>query len=570
MSPLQRLPLYWHTVRHLRPAQIRWQLKRRLFPPRPPAHGPPVTWRPGVQCTPFLAGPEPVGAPGEITFVGQTRPFATSPDWVAKGAPKLWRYNLHYFDYLGWPGQSADRKAALIDSWIATVPVGAVDAWEPYPISLRVVNWLKYALTVPAAAIAPAWLASLAHQVATLEGDLEYHLLANHLLKNGKALVFAGVCLEGEAASRWLALGLDILLAEAEEQVLPDGGHFERSPMYHCIVLEDLLDVVNLLTRNPDLVPRARIEPLRAAALRATGFLRTIRTGADEIPLFNDAAFGITRPPMDVLAYAAGAPVETPVGAPSGAIRFSKGGIAPEGAPTRIFLPDTGYFGYRDGGDSLIVDCGPVGPDYQPGHAHCDTLSYELHVAGVPIVVDSGTFDYEPGAFRHYLRSTAGHNTVRIDGKEQSEIWGAFRVARRARPIGATLGAWTDGRLVFTGGHDGYSRLPGRPLHRREITMERQGRWTVRDSVTGRGRHCVESFIHLHPAVKLEQVTGREFRLAAPGGVRLRLSFGPTGAVRRVPGYYCPRFGDRLASGALVLEHTGALPVDLTQVFERL
>ena len=67
--------------------------------------------------------------------------------------------------------------------------------------------------------------------------------------------------------------------------------------------------------------------------------------------------------------------------------------VAPEGAPTgtRIFLPDTGYYGYRQGGDSLIVDCGPVGPDYQPGHAHCDTLSYELHVGGVPIVVDSGS-----------------------------------------------------------------------------------------------------------------------------------------------------------------------------------
>ena len=148
---------------------------------------------------------------------------------------------------------------------------------------------------------------------------------------------------------------------------------------------------------------------------------------------------------------------------------------------SRSDLPWTGYFGYRHGGDSLIVDCGPVGPDYQPGHAHCDTLSYELHVGGVPIVVDSGTFDYEPGQFRHYLRSTAAHNTVRIDGQEQSEIWGQFRVARRARPVEAHLSDWAGGRLVFSGEHDGYRRLPGKPRHRREICIDSR----IRSRVAG-------------------------------------------------------------------------------------
>ncbi len=210
-----------------------------------------------------------------------------------------------------------------------------------------------------------------------------------------------------------------------------------------------------------------------------------------------------------------------------------------------------------------------MGPDYQPGHAHCDTLSYELHVAGVPVVVDSGTFDYEPGPLRHYLRSTAAHNTVRLDGQEQSEIWGAFRVARRARPVSATLGDWDAGQLVFTGEHDGYRRLPGSPRHRREIRMG-AGRWEIRDTVTGAGQHRVESFLHLHPAVAVKQVTERELYLTAPGDVVLRLVVGPAGTLQQATGYYCPRFGERLASGALVLEHTGALPVELSYVFERI
>ncbi len=559
-SLLRRLPLYFHTLRHLQAGQIAAQLKRRLLPPRLPTSGPAVTLRSGLRFEPFLPAPEaataPASAPGEIRFVGRSRPFALPhPDWVAADAPKLWRYNLQYFDFLGGTAFSPGEKALLIDDWIARVPVGATDAWEPYPVSLRVVNWLKYLLTFTTGAAPSTWTASLSHQLAALEGDLEYHLLANHLLKNGKALAFAGVCLEGPAAARWLALGLDILAAEAAAQVLPDGGHVERSPMYHCIVLEDFLDVVNLLTQNPGLVPEARIEPLRAAALRATGFLRAIRTGAGDIPLFNDAAFGITRSAAELLAYA-----ERVLGAT----------LPPDPAADRIELKDSGYFGYRQGGDSLIVDCGPVGPDYQPGHAHCDTLSCELHVGGVPILVDSGTFDYEPGPFRHYLRSTAAHNTVRIDGEEQSEIWGAFRVARRARPLAAQLGDWTGDTLVFNGAHDGYRRLTGQPVHHRHIRVDRGRRWEIRDRVTGAGRHRVESFLHLHPAVRVEPAGEREFRLLAPGGVALRLTFGPAGTLHRVTGYYCPEFGVRLASGALVLEHAGALPVDFRYVFERL
>ncbi|MEQ1802918.1 MAG: heparinase II/III family protein, partial [Gammaproteobacteria bacterium] len=300
-----RLPLYFHTVRHLRAGQIASQLRRRLVPPRPPAAPPAVELRPAARHAAFLPGPEPAPVPGQISFVGQGRPFAVRhPDWVARDAPKLWRYNLHYFDYLAWPGLDAAAKAALIDDWIARVPVGAEDAWEPYPVSLRVVNWLKYFLSLPPGGVPRTWQDSLAHQVAALEGDVEYHLLANHLLKNGKALVFAGACLSGPAATRWLALGLDILGSEAEAQVLPDGGHVERSPMYHCIVLEDYLDVVNLLARNPGFVPAEKVALLAAAARRATDFLRGIRTGAGDIPLFNDAAFGITRSAGDLLAYA--------------------------------------------------------------------------------------------------------------------------------------------------------------------------------------------------------------------------------------------------------------------------
>jgi hypothetical protein len=141
------------------------------------------------------------------------------------------------------------------------------------------------------------------------------HLLANHLLKNGKALFFGGVFFTGPEAERWRARGLEILLREADEQILADGGHYERSPMYHCIVLEDYLDVLNLLQAVPGLVPAEAENRLRAAASRALRFLADITAGDGRIPLFNDAAFGIVAEPGVLVDY--GSRV---VGAPSGAM----------------------------------------------------------------------------------------------------------------------------------------------------------------------------------------------------------------------------------------------------------
>lgn len=551
---LDHLLLYIRTGRFLRPRQMLAQLRRRLLPPKAKAKVQPLALRAAGSGISFLAPVEGLVEPGCISFLGQSRPMA----WHHPTAPKLWRYNLHYFDYLHWPSLDAATKASLIDSWIREVPVGAEDAWEPYPISLRIVNWLKYFQALPEPP-PTAWLDSLSQQVAALDGDIEHHLLANHLLKNGKALVFVGACCAGPATARYLARGLEIVLSEADEQVLPDGGHFERSPMYHCIVLEDYLDLVNLLSANPGLVPPEALDRLTATARRAAIYLAGICGGNDDIPLFNDAAYGITRPARDVLAYAEQVldPLELPT--------------ADE--PRRICFLDSGVYGYRHGGDSLIIDAGPVGPDYQPGHAHCDTLSYELYVAGQPVIVDSGTFDYEPGGFRHYLRSTAAHNTVRLDGEEQSEIWGAFRVARRARPSGVTLGEWQGGRLVFAGGHDGYRRLRGRPAHRRtidmEISTESTSRWTIRDSISGSGQHRVESFIHLHPDVRVEQVAEREFRLRAAANIMVRLRVGPVGGIEMATGYYCPEFGKRLESCVLVIRYVGPVPVEIEYTLDR-
>ena len=376
------------------------------------------------------------GAADEFRFLNLSRSFPRGQvDWACSDMPKLWRYNLHYFDYLRDSGRSRAWLASLVSDWIENNPVGTEDAWEPYTVSLRIVNWIKWFLSVESAELPrEEWLKSLYLQTSWLEKNIEYHLLANHYLKNGKALCFAGCYLSGTDARRWLKKGLKILREEAHEQVLADGGHYERSPMYHCIVVEDYLDVLNLLLNNPGLGDSETNGEFRARTVDALDFLNDIVGPDGRMPLFNDSALGIASAPEDLFGYAHQViRYERPVWSSKLEVRAR---------------PATGYYTIRDGGDMLTIDCGQIGPDYQPGHAHCDTLSYELWLDGRPVVVDTGVHDYEASETRAYARSTRAHNTVVLDNEEQSEFWGVFRVARRARPLKAHLAQVNDDQAM--------------------------------------------------------------------------------------------------------------------------
>ena len=207
---------------------------------------------------------------------------------------KLWLYQLHYFDDLN--AQSAEKRTdwhkLLIERWINENPPCRGNGWESYPISLRIVNWIKW--TLAGNELSQDAVSSLAVQVRYLFERLEWHLLGNHLFANAKALVFAGLFFQGEEAAKWLNRGLKILSRQVREQILPDGGHFERSPMYHSIILEDLLDLYNLSVAYEQDFPahwkhlpdtwKNRIQTMRF-------WLKAMTHPDGEIALFNDAAW---------------------------------------------------------------------------------------------------------------------------------------------------------------------------------------------------------------------------------------------------------------------------------------
>lgn len=557
---MQQLGLYVRTLVHLRPSQVAYFLQRRILPQfRYELKTADARRRSSVSMLPGISASNFTGDDSHFYFLRQSKCNpAENADWTCKDMPKLWRYNLHYFDYLHDPERSLKSKCRLIADWIQHNPPGAENAWEPYTASLRIVNWIKFFLLQNGTDFDSGeghwpkieWQESLYQQASWLERNIEYHILANHYLKNGVALFFAGLYFEGVDADRWLQRGLRILREELTEQFLDDGGHFERSPMYHSICVVDYLDVLNLAQKSHAAVLSDLADEFRDKISRALDFLNGICLPDGDIPLFNDSAFGIAPTPRQIFDYA-----ERVIG------------YKPPSQSRELVVntfPSSGYYVCRKADDMIIIDDGPIGPDYQPGHAHCDTLGYELALDGQRVVVDSGVFDYEPSQERAYARSTRAHNTVMVDGAEQSEIWGVFRVARRAKPIKAHINKAGDDSILFEGAHDGYRRLKGKPIHKRRISYDGHRNWVVTDELEGAGIHRMQSFVHISPDCALVESGSNSFRIECCGEAIATIQALSACQTTMTEGCYFPEFGLSRKNLVLAFSCHGEVPLQLT------
>jgi uncharacterized heparinase superfamily protein len=468
--------------------------------------------------------------PGTFSFLNQVRELGCPVNWRPAEAPLLWQFNLHYFNYL----HVLDKKdqADLCHEWIRANSIGAEPGWHPFPTSLRIVNWCKAGLQ------GQDILKSLYLQAAYLYRNLETHLLGNHLLENARALIFAGSYFRDQGeAPKWLSRGLDIYRDQTPEQILNDGGHFERSPMYHALMLEGYLDVLNVL---PD--EHSDRSWLAETAREMMTFIVSLTHPGERIALFNDATQEI---------------------APSTESLCEYGERLLDMQPERKYaFPETGYFIHDHEGMYFVIDGGAIGPDYLPAHAHADIFSYELSVDGVLFFVDSGVYEYEAGDMRDYVRSTPAHNTVCVDNVDQAECWHSFRVARRYAPLNVSFHRDADG-CRFEGTFDGYAHLIGDEIVHRRIVIGDDDRRTIRvlDNIDGQGNHKVESFIHLHPEVECV-IRGGEAVLERDGK---RLAVQADGAVfDKEKGWYCPEFGRRIENDVLVLRVENRLPQHLS------
>ncbi len=527
---------YWETLRHLRSPQIWGRLAHRWHTPSPPPAAPapprarPLTWVPPARRKPSLTDAgcfRFLDVPGDLRADG----------WDGPQQEKLWRYNQHYFDDLN-ALDAASRSGwhrALLDAWIRENPPARGTGWEPYPTSLRIVNWIKWSLAGGAAD--PAFLDSLATQARWLSRRLETHLLGNHLFVNAKALVFAGSYFSGDEALGWRRLGHEILRREIPEQILPDGGQFERSPMYHALAFEDLLDLLNVERCFPAGDALVANDVGAARLTRMWSWLHAMSHPTGELALFNDTAEDIAPSLPELDAYA------------------ERLGLARPSAPGTAHLADSGYIRLQAGDAVVLFDAAPLGPDYLPAHAHADTLSLELSLGGSRVLVNSGTSVYAEGPERSRQRGTAAHNTVVIDGQDSSEVWGSFRVARRAYPFDVRLQA-APGEQQASARHDGYRRLPGKPVHARHVTLA-PGRLRVDDRIEGRFRQAQSRF-HFHPAATVSlDPEGTQGHCRLPDGRVLAWRCREARSARLEAATWHPGFGITVPNQCLALDWQG-------------
>jgi hypothetical protein len=449
---------YWRTGRYLRGRQLAGFLRERLCQPVIKGAALPVRLRTGD----WVEGhwrPASMLPGGRVWLLNREE---TVGAWNSPARPRLWDYHLHYFED---PRVSAD----WVERWIGENPVGVGSGWEPYPLSRRVVNWIRW--RGRSGEQVDGFDASLSLQARALFSKVEYRLLANHLFANAKALVYAGTYFEGPEAARWLDLGLSLLAAEVREQVLKDGGHFERSPMYHALILEDLLDLESLRLAYPGVF--AERAEWTSTIRRMLAWLGLMSHPDGEIGFFQDACFGVAASYRELVSYAG---------------RLGIGADRPGG------LSDSGYRRLELGELVVLFDGGGPSPDYQPGHAHAGTLSVEASWRGGRVIVNSGTSSYAEGAVRGFERSTAAHATVRVDGRDSSEMWGAFRVGRRARVRELTDGV-SPGVVWSSAWHTGYAPV----RHARRVSVA-DAEFVIDDELSG--GELLEWFFPLHPSIE--------------------------------------------------------------------
>lgn len=509
----------WRTVKHLRREQILGRARFRLIKPRPDlGPAPPTRQQTGKWVLPPARDPS-MHSSGVVRFLGQERALRTTA-WDDPSESRLWRYNLHYFDDLN--ARRAEERSQIhhrfVQDWIRGNPPGAGTGWEPYPTSLRIVNWIKWFLREPSAS-RPDYLHSLAIQARWLARRLEFHLLGNHLFANAKAMVFAGAYFEGQEARKWYEIGAHILDRELPEQVLADGGQFELSPMYHALAVEDVLDLINLLGAF-EIEGSSRLQGnLVDLVPKMITWLWCMSHPNGDLATFNDCAGGIAPRTDDLVAYS------------------RRLHLAQVKAPDSemVHLDSSGYVRMTSDSAVAILDVGAVGPDYLPAHAHADTLSFELSIGSQRVIVNGGTSCYEAGEQRSRERSTALHSTVEVGGLNSSEVWGAFRVGRRARPHDLAVSQ----RTVCCS-HDGYRFLKGHPTHRRCWRFENSS-LLVEDTVSVPTIPAVARFL-LAPGLQVQSLSDGHWAIVR-GEVSIAVIRVERGIGRVEASTHAPRFG---------------------------
>lgn len=539
MKTLKKIYTYYNTVKHLKMSQIaaRLEYKVKCFYYQSPFYpfledklesphnllvSPPYLWEGDMLHA------EKIVSKNTFEFLNKTIHFGEDIKWYPQGASALWVYNLHYFNWVNdlksLKDKGQEKATNLTEDWLLQCNHFNKISWHPYPLSLRIINWLTHYhfLTEKMnASTKEVFHQSLLRQCEHLSRNLEWDVEGNHLIKNLKALIYIGLCLPGHQTAYLEALNL--LLDQLKNQINDDGGHYEKSPHYHVDVLVDLLDVTALIRKAGQTPPNGLTETIDRMALAFDFY----RYNDKQLALFNDGTIG-NKKQLDAIW---------------------KRCRMVEKRPNE--LPETGYVRLERKKSMLFMDVGKCCPDELPAHGHADTLAFEFCYGEERIFVNSGTYAYQHKK-RNIFRSTAAHNTVSIGSESSAEVWGAFRIGRRPTQVTYTFKQEDKVGSGVNASHDGYTHLGAN--HSRSVFMSEDG-VDIRgeDKITCNKNLKTLAHFHLHPDMQCKVLNSEEAQITTPKGVKMAFKISG-GRLYDAGSEYAPQFGEITKGKQLVIK----------------
>ena len=487
-----------------------------------------------------------------------------------------------------------------LEDWFASCPYGQGLNWSSaLEAGIRLINWsLAWQLLGGAqaavfdgasgAAFRQRWLDSVVQHAQFIRGFFSLHSSANnHLIGEASGLFVAALTWpHWPLAAQWRAEAQAILEREALLQNAPDGVNREQSTSYQQYEIDLLL--LPLLAANANGVEFSR--GYASNIERMLEYLASVMDVGGHVPMFGDADDGRVvkldqgGPGGEVCRYRSALA--------TGAILFRRGDfrvkagelddktrwllgaqadcdVPPRSSlqplPVRQVFPEGGYYILgcdfeRKNEIRLVADAGPLGYQRIAAHGHADALSFTLSVGGEEFLIDPGTYAYHTqGAWRDYFRGTSAHNTLRVDGEDQSQPGGNFMWLKKAF---ATCSHWHSASThdVFEGWHDGYRRLADPVTHQRRITLDKITRHVqIDDCLYMNEAHQIELFFHCSEHCHVETCpegyvirTGKTqliLKLPDVQGASHRLC---TGSTAPLLGWVSRRFDDKQPTTTIV------------------
>jgi len=463
-----------------------------------------------------------------------------------------------------------------LESWFLACPYGRGPNWaSALELGIRLVNWsIAWQLVAPALEhpseeeFRKRWLTSVYQHAHAVRGWFSAHSSANnHLIGEATGLFIAGVTWPHWPEARdWVAASKRILEREALAQNAPDGVNREQAVWYQQFVLDML--VLPLLAGKANGEWFTPDYELRVEAMM--DFLASIMDARGNVPMIGDADDGYLVRLEQERQYS---PFRSMLGL--GALLFRRGdfklkaGTLDDKArwlvgreadaqfsdldtnstrlPMRQAFPEGGYYILGMDFDTpnevrAVVDAGALGYTSIAAHGHADALSFTLSVGGHEFLIDPGTYAYHTQQlWRQYFRGTSAHNTLRVDGLDQSEQGGNFMWTRHAR-AGCSLWLSSTEKDSFEGWHDGYTRLQDEVKHRRLIQLDKEAcHLLVEDTLEMAGAHGVELFFHCAEQCEVTAVPGGY--LLTRDGITVKLALPANGTSELVRGSLAPMLG---------------------------